>query len=103
MQYDKTPEEAAAIGRQIYARMQAELEANHWGRLVVIDINSGDYEVGDYVGRSSDMAITRNLLLRRPQAHTWAELIGKKQYAFTQLSWQQTAAYLAARSEQAND
>lgn len=103
MKSSRTPDEAAEIGRQIYAGMQAEMEANHWGQLVVIDINSGDYEVGDYEGRHSDMTITKRLLRRRPQAHTWAELVGKEQYAFAQPSWQQTAAYRAAQSESDND
>lgn len=103
MKSNRTPDEAAALGRQIYAGMQAEMEANHWGQLVVIDINSGDYEVGDYEGRHSDMTITKRLLRRRPQAHTWAEMVGKEQYVFTRLSWQQTAAYLASRSEPSHD
>lgn len=103
MQYDRTPEEAAAIGRKIYAGMQAELEANHWGRLVVIDINSGDYEVGDYAGESSDLALTKQLLKRRPDANPWAEVIGKENALAVRLSWRQTMWVLAEEKKRRHD
>ena len=103
MRFDKTPEEAAAIGRKIYAGIREELEANHWGRLVVIDINSGDYEVGDYEGESSDVKITKRLFKRRPDAHTWAELVGKELYVSARLSWRQTMELLVSQAEPAND
>ena len=37
----------ASVGRAMYRELRSELEANHWGRMVVIDVNTGDYEVGD--------------------------------------------------------
>ena len=37
-------EEIAKLGRNIYMGIRAEMEANEWGRMVVIDVNSGDYE-----------------------------------------------------------
>ena len=102
MKFNGTPDEAAAIGRQIYAGMQAEMEANHWGQLVVIDINSGDYEVGDYDGEPSDIALTKRLFERRPDAHTWAELVGGELKG-VQLSWRQTMWILANRKERQHD
>ena len=89
-------DEAAARGRQIYAGIRAELEANHWGRLVVIDTNTGDYEIGDYHGSPSDLEITKRLLLRRPDARTWAELVGGE-YVFARIPWRRTMESLAAR------
>ena len=96
-------DEAAARGRQIYAGMRAAMEAGHRGRLVVIDINTGDYEVGDYQGSPSDLEITKRLLLRRPDARTWAELVGG-QYVFARIPWRRTMESLAARhNELAHD
>ena len=46
-------DEVAAVGRKIYEAIRKEMEANHWGELVVIDIHSGDYEVGEYKGPRS--------------------------------------------------
>ena len=31
----------------MYEEMRADMEKNEWGRMVVIDVNSGDYEVAD--------------------------------------------------------
>ena len=69
-------EDVAAAGREIYEGMREEMEANYWGKLVVIDIYSGDYEVGEFVSRRSDFEVTKRLRQRRPDAHTWAELVG---------------------------
>ncbi len=41
-----TGSNVAAAGRKIYEGIRKDLEANHWGKLVVIDIHSGDYELG---------------------------------------------------------
>ena len=98
-----TGQEVAAAGQKIYQGIREEMEANHWGELVVIDVHSGDYEVGEYKGPRSDMEITKRLRERRPDAHTWAELIGKEQYSFARLSTRQTMEYLAAPKKDAND
>ncbi len=105
MEFDKTPEEAAVIGRKIYEGIRAEMEANHQGCLVVIDINSGDYEVGEYEGMRTDLELTERLFRRRPDADTWAELVGHEYYITAHLSWRQTMEFLAekAKARQAND
>ena len=41
-------DEVAAVGRKIYAGIREEMEANHWGELVVIDVHTGECEVGEY-------------------------------------------------------
>ena len=71
-----TGDEVAVMGQKIYEVIREEMEANHWGELVVIDVHSGDYEVGEFVSRHSDLKITERLLERRPDAQTWAELVG---------------------------
>ena len=71
-----TGEQVAAVGRKIYEGIREEMEENHWGELVVIDVHSGDYEVGEFVSRRSDMEITNRLRERQPDAFTWAVLIG---------------------------
>ena len=38
---------AAAAGRTIYEKLRARLEAEEWGRVVVIDVKSGDYEIAE--------------------------------------------------------
>lgn len=96
-------EEVAAVGRKIYEGIREEMEANHWGELVVIDIHSGDYEVGEYKGPRSDLELTKRLQERRPDAFTWAELVGKEQYSFARLSTRQTLEYLASQKKEAHD
>ena len=73
---ERTGDEIAAIGKKIYEGIREEMEANHWGDLVVIDVHSGDYEVGEFVSRHSDLKITKRLRERRPEAFTWAVLVG---------------------------
>ena len=63
--------EVARLGREIYESMRADMEANEWGRMVVIDVNTGDYEVGD-----DDANALLGLKARRPQAITWGERVG---------------------------
>ena len=96
-------DEVAAVGRQIYEGIRQEMEANHWGELVVIDIHSGDYEVGEYQGERSDVELTKRLMKRRPDAFTWAELVGEKQYIAARLSTRQTLEYLASQKRDAHD
>ena len=64
-------QDADVVGPQIYEGLRARMEATQWGRMVVIDVNSGDYEVAD-----DDMTATLRLLERRPDAFTWGELVG---------------------------
>ena len=97
-------EDVAADGRKIYEGIREEMEANHWGKLVVIDVHSGDYEVGEYKGLRSDLEITKRLLKRRPDAYTWAELVGSDQpYAPVKFGWRGTMAYLASQKGKTHD
>lgn len=60
-----------ARGRAWYAKIRDAMEETHWGRMVVIDVASGDYEIGN-----DDYETTMRLLQRRPGAVTWGELVG---------------------------
>ena len=61
----------ASVGMAMYAKMRDEMEATQWGRMVVIDVNTGDYEIAD-----DDLIATTRLIERNPNAVTWAERVG---------------------------
>ena len=61
----------ATVGRAMYEKMRLDLESTQLGRVVVIDVNSGDYEIAD-----DDLTATQRMFERRPHALTWGELIG---------------------------
>ena len=64
-------DDIATVGQAMYEQMRAEMEATQWGRVVVIDVNSGDYEIAD-----DDLTATLRMFERRPNALTWGELVG---------------------------
>jgi hypothetical protein len=67
-------EEIARRGKELYEeqiRRQVETEENI-GKIVSIDIETGDYEIGDDTG----IASSRRLLSKHPGAAIWAERIG---------------------------
>ena len=61
----------APIGRAMYGVLRTDLESSHWGRMVVIDVNTGDYEIDD-----DDLTATLRLRERNPGAITWGERVG---------------------------
>ena len=61
----------APLGKGMYARLRPQLEAEYWGKMVVIDVTSGDYEIAD-----DDLTATLRLFERRPAALTWGERVG---------------------------
>ena len=67
-------EEIAQRGRELYEqRIRAQVETKeNIGKIVSIDIETGDYEVVDDVGITS----SRRLLAKHPGAAIWAERIG---------------------------
>ena len=70
MEFNK--EDAPAIGRAIYReKIHPTLGPEHKGKVVVIDVKSGDYEIAD-----RHMTASRQLRKRRPDAFTWAERVG---------------------------
>ena len=61
----------AAVGRARYSELRSALEASHWGRMFVMDVNTGDYEIDD-----DYLTATLRLRERNPGAITWGERIG---------------------------
>ncbi len=63
---------AASAGRAIYNKtIRDKVESTEKGKVVVIDINSGDWEID-----SDDATALSRLLKRHPDAFTWAERVG---------------------------
>ena len=61
----------AVVGKAMYEKIRDDMEATQWGRMVVIDVNTGDYEIAD-----DDLTATLRLIERQPDAITWGELVG---------------------------
>jgi len=66
-------DDISRIGHEIYEtqlRPKVETEENI-GKLISIDINTGDYEIGD-----RPLSTIKRLQARRPEAEIWTERIG---------------------------
>lgn len=67
-----TREEIARIGREIYERdIRPEVEPDHRGEFVVVDVDSGDYEIANEA-----LTATNTLRQRRPGAVPYLMRIG---------------------------
>jgi hypothetical protein len=67
-----TAEEVAARGEALYEqRIRAQVEAAHTGEFVVVDIETGDYEID-----ADDLAATKRALAKRPDAVLYGLRIG---------------------------
>ena len=64
-------EEVETRGHARYLELREQLEAEHYGQIVVIDIYSGDYEMAP-----DDLTATLRMFERRPEALTWGERVG---------------------------
>ena len=63
--------DAPAIGRAMYhEKIRPTLGPEHKGKVVVIDVKSGDYEIAD-----RHITAARQLRKRRPDAFTWEEWV----------------------------
>lgn len=62
---------APAIGRALYNdKIRPTLGPEHKGKVVVIDVKSGDYEIAD-----RHITAAQQLRKRRPDAFTWGERV----------------------------
>ena len=69
----KVGQEIADRGEKIYQEhIRALVDPSEYGKFVVIDVDSGDYEID-----RSDPAATRRLLDRQPDAITYAVRVGR--------------------------
>jgi hypothetical protein len=67
-----TPEEIAVRGEAIYDRdIRSKVEGTHHGKFLVLDIETGEYEIDD-----EDITATKRLLARRPDTVTYGVRIG---------------------------
>ncbi len=67
-------EEFARRGDEIYERdIQPQVEPGHEGKFVVIDIETGDYEVDADELTASDLLFARN-----PDAQIWTRRVGTR-------------------------
>ncbi len=65
-------EEHARRGNEIYEhRLRVQLEPDNYGKIVAIDIDTGEHEVADDVISASQL-----LLARLPDAQIWCVRIG---------------------------
>ena len=72
MAVNKSGDDAAIVGRAIYnEKILPTLGPEDKGKVVVIDVNSGDYEIAD-----KHMTADTRLRERQPEAYTWAERVG---------------------------
>ena len=68
----RTPEDASILGDEIYQRdIRQQVEAAYHGKIVAIDVNSGDYAIGDTVSAAS-----KRLRKRLPDADVWSVRVG---------------------------
>ncbi|MCY3765528.1 MAG: hypothetical protein OXH06_08880 [Gemmatimonadetes bacterium] len=67
-------EEFARRGDEIYERdIRLRIEADNEGKYVVIDIETGDYEVD-----ADELGASDRLLSRRPDAQMWMRRVGSR-------------------------
>ena len=72
MPVHRSPEETGRLGDEIYERdIRPQVEVNHFGKIVAIDVDSGDYAIGDSV-----IAAAKRLRERRPDADVWSLRVG---------------------------
>jgi hypothetical protein len=72
--HDMPKEEVVARGKQIYnEKLRASLERDHMGQFAVVDVLSGDYEVGE-----DDAAASFKMLERRPDALLYGIRVGQE-------------------------
>ena len=66
--------EAARRGDEIYERdIRAQVEQEHDGKIVAIDIETGDFAVDETV-----LAASERLLDRHPNADIWSVRVGRR-------------------------
>lgn len=63
--------QALTKGKSLYEKIRIELEANHPGQYVYIDVHSGDHEVA-----SDRKTAERRMFERHPDAVLWGRTVG---------------------------
>ncbi len=65
------PKELAARGREIYERLQQELDPTCRGKIVAIEVESGEYFLGDSVAEAA-----RKARAKHPEKHFYFVRVG---------------------------
>ena len=72
-----TPDEIIEIGKRMYAdKIRGRVEPEHSGQFLVVDVESGDYQIGDYQIGDDDAQASVAMLARRPEAVLYGVRIG---------------------------
>ena len=72
MSTHRTIEEAERLGEQVYERhIRPRVEATHHGKIVAIDVDSGDYAIAD-----TGLAAADALRKRHPALDVWVVRVG---------------------------
>jgi hypothetical protein len=67
-------EEHARRGTEMYEQqVRPRVEADNYGKIVAIDIDTGDYEIAE-----TGLAASQRLLARHPDAQIWCVRIGHR-------------------------
>ena len=73
-QTSHSPEEVARLGEAIYAeRIKPQIEAGHIGEFVVLDVESGDFEVDP-----EEVAAAKRIIARRPNGVLYWLRVGSR-------------------------
>jgi hypothetical protein len=68
----RTKKQIVEEGKRIYAeKLKATAERDHWGQFLVVDVQSGDFEIA-----KNDAAASLQILKRRPNAVLYGIRIG---------------------------
>lgn len=70
-QTKQSSEEVAARGEAWYERLKSQIEPGNTGRYLIVDVDTGDYDIGD-----DYILPTERLLANRPDAPLYALRIG---------------------------
>ncbi len=69
-----TAKEIAAHGNRLYQEaIRAQVESEHYGRVLAIDVTSGDYAIGENALTAADL-----LREKRPEGVVWLMRIGHR-------------------------
>ena len=74
IEHDMPKEEVVTRGKQIYnEKLRSQAERDHMGRFIVVDVFTGDFEIG-----ADDLEASLRMLERRPDALLYGVRIGEE-------------------------
>ena len=73
---ERSPEELAKLGEEIYERIREEVEKEHKGEVILIEVESGDYFIAPTLAEAYEKASRAHL-----GKLFYGKRIGRKAYA----------------------